>query len=159
MKPTLAGQIGTAEGWDFRWSVSSVATSLAMYWGEEIGRLVGGEARKAGMSSRHLSSRPEPTRRSLLEALSAACDRLTPRLREVGDPVGRHQPVPASDGRHRAALRRHEPSIPVRFTSARWGSLASLVPAPANGTKKWYGTTGNSFVAVVEFGDACVPAP
>jgi acyl-homoserine-lactone acylase len=33
-----------------------------------------------------------------------------------------------------------------------WGSLASFGARPYPGTKKWYGTTGNSFVAVVEFG-------
>ena len=40
------------------------------------------------------------------------------------------------------------PSIPVGFPPPQWGSLASY---PA--TKKWYGTSGNSFVAVVEFGE------
>ncbi|HWW82265.1 MAG TPA: penicillin acylase family protein, partial [Vicinamibacterales bacterium] len=45
------------------------------------------------------------------------------------------------------------PSIPVAFTSSRWGSLASFGARTYNGTKKMYGTTGNSFVAVVEFGD------
>ncbi len=46
-----------------------------------------------------------------------------------------------------------KPSIPVGFTSSRWGSLASFGARPYNGSKKWYGTTGNSFVSVVEFGD------
>src|SRR5499425_2971704 len=46
-----------------------------------------------------------------------------------------------------------QPSIPVGFTSARWGSLASFGARPYTDTKKWYGTSGNSFVAVVEFGD------
>ncbi len=45
------------------------------------------------------------------------------------------------------------PSIPVGFTSSQWGSLASFAARPYPGTKKWYGTSGNSFVAVVEFGD------
>ena len=40
------------------------------------------------------------------------------------------------------------------FTSARWGSLASFGARAQPGTKKFYGTTGNSFVAVVEFGDS-----
>ena len=44
-------------------------------------------------------------------------------------------------------------SLPVMFASARWGSLASFGARPYPGTKKWYGTSGNSFVAVVEFGD------
>ena len=45
------------------------------------------------------------------------------------------------------------PSIPVGFTSSRWGSLASFGARTYSGTKKMYGNTGNSFVAVVEFGD------
>ena len=35
----------------------------------------------------------------------------------------------------------------------RWGSLASFGARAYPQTKKWYGTSGNSFVAVVEFGD------
>ena len=46
------------------------------------------------------------------------------------------------------------PSIPVGFTSSRWGSLASFGARTWPGTKKLYGTSGNSFVAVVEFGDS-----
>jgi len=44
------------------------------------------------------------------------------------------------------------PSIPVGFTSAIWGSLASFGARSYKGSKKIYGTSGNSFVAVVEFG-------
>ena len=47
-----------------------------------------------------------------------------------------------------------KPSIPVAFPSSRWGSLASFGARAYPGTKKWYGTSGNSFVAVVEFGDS-----
>lgn len=46
------------------------------------------------------------------------------------------------------------PSIPVGFASARWGSLASFGPWEKETTKKMYGTGGNSFVAVVDFGDS-----
>ena len=44
------------------------------------------------------------------------------------------------------------PSIAVPFVSARWGSLASFGARAYPGTRRWYGTNGNSFVAVVEFG-------
>jgi acyl-homoserine-lactone acylase len=47
-----------------------------------------------------------------------------------------------------------KPSIPVPFTSSQWGSLASFGARRYPGTKKYYGTSGNSFVAVVEFGDS-----
>jgi acyl-homoserine lactone acylase PvdQ len=47
-----------------------------------------------------------------------------------------------------------QPSIPVPFTASVWGSLAAYGSRPYSNTKKWYGTSGNSFVAVVEFGDS-----
>ena len=47
----------------------------------------------------------------------------------------------------------NEPSIPMPFTSARWGSLASFGARRYEGTKRYYGTSGNSFVAIVEFAD------
>jgi acyl-homoserine-lactone acylase len=41
----------------------------------------------------------------------------------------------------------------VPFTASRWGSLASFSAHRYEGTNKYYGTVGNSFVAIVEFGD------
>ena len=46
-----------------------------------------------------------------------------------------------------------QPSVGMGFTSAIWGALASYRTRRNEGAKKWYGTVGNSFVAVVEFGD------
>jgi acyl-homoserine-lactone acylase len=40
----------------------------------------------------------------------------------------------------------------VPFASGNWGSLASFGASRYPGTKRYYGTYGNSFVAVVEFG-------
>lgn len=45
-----------------------------------------------------------------------------------------------------------KPSIPVGLASGNWGALASYGARGNQGTKKIYGTYGNSFVAVVEFG-------
>jgi len=39
------------------------------------------------------------------------------------------------------------------MASGRWGALASFSAKSYPGTRKIYGTSGNSFVAVVEFGD------
>ena len=44
------------------------------------------------------------------------------------------------------------PSFPVPFAEGRYGSLASIRSLPREGTKRWYGDYGNSFVAIVEFG-------
>jgi acyl-homoserine lactone acylase PvdQ len=45
------------------------------------------------------------------------------------------------------------PSMPIAFASGRWGALAAYGARYNNNTKKIYGTRGNSFVAVVEFGN------
>ena len=88
----------------------------------------------------------------LLQSLSAASDKLTADFGKWQTPWGdinRFQRLtddivhPFSDA---------GPSIPVGFTSATWGSLASFGARSYKGSKKIYGTTGNSFVAVVEFG-------
>ncbi|MEE9374482.1 MAG: acylase [Saprospiraceae bacterium] len=47
----------------------------------------------------------------------------------------------------------NEPSVAVGFGSGRWGALAAYGQRYDNGTKKLYGTRGNSFIAVVEFGE------
>ncbi len=45
-----------------------------------------------------------------------------------------------------------KPSIPVGMASGRWGALASFGARKGENTKRQYGVSGNSFVAVVEFG-------
>src|SRR6266704_5040964 len=48
LKTKVAEQIAILRGWDLRWGVNSVPTSLAVFWGEDLQRRVGGDARKAG---------------------------------------------------------------------------------------------------------------
>jgi acyl-homoserine lactone acylase PvdQ len=65
--------------------------------------------------------------------------------------VNRYQRL---DGAIRQQFDDTKPSIPIGFASGRWGALAAYgVSYRAEGAKKIYGTRGNSFVAVVEFGD------
>jgi acyl-homoserine lactone acylase PvdQ len=45
------------------------------------------------------------------------------------------------------------PSLPIAMASGRWGALASFGAKRYPGTRRIYGSSGNSFVAVVEFGD------
>jgi len=44
-------------------------------------------------------------------------------------------------------------SIAVGMSSGRWGALASFGASARPNTKRIYGSSGNSFVAVVEFGE------
>ena len=151
-KAKLAEQVGLLHGWDLRWGVASVPTCLAVFWGDEERRRVGADAKNAGMMTEdYVANRMAPSQ--LLEVLSAASDRLGAdfgtwktawgdinRFQRINDDI---VPVFTDAG----------PSIPVGFTSGMWGSLASFGARAYPGTKKWYGSSGNSFVAVVEFGE------
>ena len=159
-KTALADQIAVLRGWDLRWGVDSVATSLAIFWGQEI-------AKAAGASGGHPTSdedefaAPSVPDDVALKALATASDRLTADFGKWQTPWGEINRFQRLNGDIVQRFDDDKPSSPVGFTYSKWGSLASFAARPytaeetgrATGTKKWYGTGGNSFVAVVEFGD------
>jgi acyl-homoserine-lactone acylase len=151
LKAKLSDQIAILRAWDLRWSTTSVPTSLAVFWAEDIQRRVGPDARRAGMSvNDYVESKA--TAEQMLQSLSSASDKLAADFGTWKTPWGeinRFQRI-TDDIVH--PFNDAGPSIPVGFTSAIWGSLASFGARPYKASKKIYGTSGNSFVAVVEFG-------
>ncbi len=133
LKAKLAEPIAALRAWDRRWSAASIPTSLAVFWGE------------------HLDGR---TGAGAVQALSEAVDQLTSDFGTWKTPWGEINRFQRLTGDIVQPFNDSGPSLPVPFTSARWGSLASFGARAYPGTKKWYGTNGNSFVAVVEFGDS-----
>ncbi|HKW46946.1 MAG TPA: acylase [Gemmatimonadaceae bacterium] len=153
LKTKLTDQIAALRTWDFRWAVNSVPTSLAVFWAEELTRRIGQEARRAGVSSEdYMADRATPAER--VQALAAASDKLAADFGSWKTPWGDINRFQRLTGDIVQPFNDAEPSIPVGFTSSRWGSLASFGARPYPGTKKWYGTSGNSFVSVIEFGDS-----
>jgi acyl-homoserine-lactone acylase len=152
LKAKLAAQIALLRTWDYRWGVTSVPTSLAVFWGEDIRRHTVDDARKAGISVEEYIGTKAPSQ-LLLQSLGAASDRLTTDFGTWKTPWGDINRFQRLNGDIVQPFNDAQPSIPVGFTSSLWGSLASFGARPYPGTKKWYGTSGNSFVAVVEFGD------
>ena len=152
LKTKVAEQIAILRGWDLRWGVNSVPTSLAVFWGEDIQRRVGGDARKAGryLSDYICSQAPAEV---LLQSLSEASDKLEADFGSWKTPWGDINRFQRLTGDMVQPFNDAAPSLPVGFTSSQWGSLASFGAHAYPGTKKWYGTSGNSFVAVVEFGE------
>ena len=87
-----------------------------------------------------------------MQNLAAASDRLAADFGSWKTPWGQINRFQRNDGAIVQQFDDNKPSIPVGFSSATWGSLASFGARTYPGTKRMYGTSGNSFVAVVEFG-------
>ena len=152
LKAKLREPIELLRNWDYRWSVSSIPTSLAIFYGSSGG----GRGGRGGRGNEAAPAGPEWER--LLQTLSTAVDRLQADFGSWRTPWGEINRFQRLTGDIVHRFDDSKPSIPVGFPSATWGSLASFGAAPRNGTKKWYGTSGNSFVAVVEFGRDSVRA-
>ena len=152
LKAKVAAQIALLRAWDLRWGTTSVPTSLAVFWGQDVQKRVGDDAKKAGIYvSDYLCTKAPPN--VLLQSLSDASDKLAADFGTWKTPWGDINRFQRLTGDIVQPFSDAGPSIPVGFTSSAWGSLASFGARPYPATKKWYGTSGNSFVAVVEFSD------
>ncbi|WP_425598254.1 penicillin acylase family protein [Dyella amyloliquefaciens] len=152
LKKKLAGPIALLRGWDYRWGIASMPTSLAVFWGDTLWDKVDKSDVSEGLSVYDImAERAGPKAR--LEALAEAADRLEKDFGSWGVPWGEVNRYQRVNGDIQQPFDDSKPSIPVPFTSSRWGSLASFGAHRWPGTRRYYGTSGNSFVAVVEFGD------
>jgi acyl-homoserine-lactone acylase len=151
--PELKGAVDILRSWDYKTAIDSKAMTLAHYYGTAIGRYA---KRPRSMSSIEATAyfateSPEDERLEIFKTVinQLAADFGTWDL-AWGD-VNRYQRL---DGAARQKFDDTKPSIPIGFASGRWGALAAYgVSYKAENAKKIYGTRGNSFVAVVEFGD------
>ena len=152
LKAKTADAIAVLKDWDYRWSAASVPQSVAIFYGDDLWTRVQADARKASVPVyEYMKSRATAQQR--LESLAAAMDKLAADFGKWQTPWGDINRFQRNDGAIVQKFDDSKPSTPVHFPSARWGSLASFGARAYPGTKKWYGTSGNSFVAVVEFGD------
>jgi acyl-homoserine lactone acylase PvdQ len=146
VKAKVAEQIAVLRGWDYRWGVNSIPTSLAVFWATGAGGSGGGGRRGGGAATASAAER--------LQSLANASDKLTADFGTWKTPWGEINRFQRLTGDIVQPFNDAGPSIPVGFTSSQFGSLASFGARAYPGTKKWYGTSGNSFIAVVEFGDS-----
>ena len=150
--PQLAAPIDALRDWDYRVSADSVAMTLAHFYGM---RYVDTGANPQGLSGmariNYFGADSDVDERlrvfaetvAGLEADFGAWElpwgEVNRFQRLTGDIVHPHDD--------------EAPSLPVGMASGNWGALASYGAKRFPGTKKLYGYSGNSFVAVVEFGD------
>jgi acyl-homoserine-lactone acylase len=147
----LDQHINVLRGWNMRYSLDSVPTSLAVYWAQDMWKThsAAANAREVPVVEymhKHLS----PDER--LESLLRASATLTADFGSWKTPWGEINRFQRVNGDVRQKYDDSKPSYPVAFASAHWGSLAAFGMTAKQTTKRIYGDRGNSFVAVVEFG-------
>jgi acyl-homoserine-lactone acylase len=149
LKDKLSAQVAALRAWDRRWSASSVPTTLAVRWAEQLWRT---RDPKQTLDIYAYVARGASARQRLY-ALAVASDTLQSQFGSWKTPWGEINRFQRISGAIQQPFSDAAPSVPIPFTSSRWGSLAALEAARYDGSKRQYGTSGNSFVAVVEFGD------
>lgn len=152
IKAKVAAQVAALAAWDRKWSTRSTETSLAVFWGEAMWAKAAPAAKAQGLNTYDYMA-DKLSAADKLAALAEASDRLTADFGSWKTPWGEINRFQRNDGAIVQTFDDTKPSLPVGFTSAQWGSLASFGAKRWPGTKKYYGTLGNSFVAVVQFGD------
>jgi acyl-homoserine-lactone acylase len=147
----LGGPIAALRGWNYRWGADSVPETLAMTWGEALRAALNAPKSEPGnkvMMRLARDTSPE-LKIQMLGKVVSGLQRDFGRWQVPWGELNRFQRIsPAIHPTYSDSA----PSFPVPFAEGRYGSLASIRSEPKNGTKRWYGDYGNSFVAVVEFG-------
>ena len=147
----LAEPLAALRAWDHRTGVASVPTTLAILWGQELGTTLIPEARAQGLVVvDHLLN--ASTAGNKLDALIRATQRLQRDFGTWRIPWGEINRFQRLTGDVNPPFDDTKPSLPIGFAPSDWGSLAAFGITRPQPTKRIYGTRGNSFVAVVEFG-------
>jgi len=149
----LKEAIDVLRDWNFTTSKTSIAMTLAHYYGTAYNRL---GKRPKPMSSMEAmtyfgNASPESERLKIFETAIQELNTDFGTWQLPWGDVNRYQRL---NGDIKQKFDDTKPSIPIGFASGRWGALAAYGVSYRNpDAKKIYGTRGNSFVAVVEFGD------
>jgi acyl-homoserine lactone acylase PvdQ len=147
----LIGPVSVLKNWNFRSNENSIATTLAVLWGE---KLIAWINRNDGPDfvERTKQFADNAPSQVLLFPLVTVIDELETRFGRWQIPWGkinRFQRIsPDIDNK----FDDNKASIPVGFVSSTWGMLPSYTSRTFPGTEKRYGVNGNSFVCAVEFG-------
>jgi acyl-homoserine lactone acylase PvdQ len=150
----LGKAIDVLRDWDLRVSTESVAMTLAHFYGialYEKGSLPA-ELAKASFVEK-VWALSEIAAEEQLAIFSETIDMLTRDFGEWKVPWGAVNRYQRITGDIQQQFDDAAPSLPIGMASGNWGALASFRAKRYGDTKRIYGTSGNSFVAAVEFGD------
>ena len=143
--------IETLRAWNRRTAADSIATALAIFWGNALIDATGAAARASdALIYDFLVDRLTDAQR--LDALGTATAQLEHDFGSWRTPWGEVNRFQRLTDDIAQPFDDSKPSLPVGFAPSQWGALASFDASTPRHTKKIYGTVGNSFVAAVEFG-------
>lgn len=151
-KKELKGPYDVLKNWDMKTSKESVAMTLAHFYGMNYNRKGKNPNNLRGNERFHYfgTGSPYAERISIFEEAVA---QITEAFGSWETPWGEYNRFQRLSGDINLQYDDNAPSIPVGMTTSRWGALAAYGARSFNGTKRIYGYRGNSFVAMVEFGD------
>jgi acyl-homoserine lactone acylase PvdQ len=152
LEPETREAVETLRNWDFRTSKESVAMTLAHFYGTLYGRVGVRPQPMSDMEAMTYFGSQSPGKERL-RVFRKVLDQLEEDFGTWNTPWGEVNRYQRLNGDVRQPFDDAQPSIPIGFASGRWGALAAYGARYDNNTKKIYGTRGNSFVAVVEFGE------
>lgn len=151
-KILLLQPLGVLASWDLKTGVESIGTTLAVFWANQL------------MADARDLERPwdayifdflakETSDEMKIAAFEKALEKLKSDFGTWEMPWGEVNRFQRISGEIEPHFDDAQASFPVGMNSSMWGSLAAYGSRPYPNTKKWYGNVGNSFVAVVEFGE------
>ncbi len=147
----LAGAIDVLRSWDMKTSKESVGMSLAHFYGMALYQNADIPDGLSGMDRFNYFG-SGLTENDRLEIFSKAVAELEEKFGNWNTPWGEICRFQRLDGSIDLKFDDDKPSIPVGLTTGRWGALAAYGMRGSHDNNRIYGTRGNSFVAVVEFG-------
>jgi len=137
------------KNWDYRTSKESVAMSIAHFYGEKY-------QRKFRSLNRFAQPDPKakiPTPAEIREVFGQTLDQMKTDFGSWNISWGEINRFQRLSGAIDAGFDDSKPYVPVGLASGNWGALAAYGAKTFENTKRLYGYRGNSFVAVVEFGE------
>lgn len=150
----LKEPIDLLKDWDYRSSETSVPAALAMEWAPRLNSAIqkvyidpGEKSQVESTKVFAASARPN----ELLDPLKATLADLNKRFGKWQVAWGEINRFQRLTGEMNEKYDDNLPSLPVAYGSALWGQLPSFRSSLFK-TNKRYGSSGNSFVCVVEFG-------
>jgi acyl-homoserine lactone acylase PvdQ len=141
--------------WDYRTAENSVATTLAVEWGQHVTPAIislGAKVETADFVERMRLAAAIASYTDLVLPFITTLQDLEKKFGRWNVPWGEINRYQRLTGTMDETFADDKPSLPVGFASARWGMLASFDSRTSPDTKKRFGTGGASFICAVEFG-------